>query len=571
MKSYIRLALILLLLGVPLLVRAQESGEKKKVSNSLLPDINPEDIEIKGNFQASFPGLRRQPILGFNPTPPVYQLSPGRVPFMESPDEAVANIPISKLESPIGPHKPVYSSPKEGQVYARIGLGSYFSPEAVGYLETPAGAHSRFVAGVNYASTDGHLKGYPDSDRNLHFHFGWSGGIGDGGRLNAGVSGTSAFNYLPWLTRKMNYGGVGLKLGYEHIKNAYRAFSAHAQYHYFTYFLSNNPKYDNEHIFDIALKQSLAGPAMNSGFEGQVEFRGSQYDTANLSEASWYILHPEITYEQRFGYSHHLKIGASFFAANDRDGSTLNIYPEVQYSFYGIQGLKITGWLTGAVENRGMRGYFGKYRMVVNDMVPLNNRYWEVGGSASLQLVKSLKLTGNVRYRRYSSFQYMYFDPTPFTNLITVNPSLFDPSGGIYSMNRDKDANILRVETGLVWDAVPQRFALKFSVYAQRPKLSHQKDIPFYEQAGMHAEFSIKPVDRLYIKGWANYLGKRAFGLSEDKLGTAWLGGARVEFELTGQLGIYAKVTNAFDANYQLLPTYQEIPVRFYGGIILKP
>ena len=561
MKSHTLLAIVLLVLFVPLLAHAQEGGgKKKKISNSLLPDINPQDIEIKGNFKATFPGLRRQPILGFNPTPPVFQINPNREPFMESPDQAVANIPISKLESPIGPQQPRFVYPEEGHIYTRLGIGSYFSPEGVGYLETPAGANSRFVAGVNYASTDGHIKGFPDSDRNLHFHAGWDGKVGNDDRLGVDLSGISAFNYLPNLTQKTNYGGMGIKLGYEHVKNAYHEFDAHIKYNYFTYFLSKKPQDNNEHVFDVGMRQSLEGPVMNSSFDGSIQLMASQYNTQNVSGKQWYIVHPEVTYQQRFGYSQHVKIGASFYASSDSMGSKLNIYPEIQYAFYGIQRLKIKGWLTGSIENGGMKGRFENRRMIVTNMVPLNNRYWEVGGSVSLQLIKSLKLTGNLQYRRYSSFQYLYSTQVP-------------PPAGVYnySMGWDKGANILRLEAGLVWDAVPQKFAFKFSAYAQRPKLAHLKDIPFYEHVGLHAEFSAKPIDRLYIKGWVNYLGKRAYDLSEDKLGTALIGGARVEFELTHQLGIYVKTTNAFDANYRLLPTYQEMPVRLYGGIILKP
>ena len=60
--------------------------------NSLLPEINPQDIEIRSEFKARFPGLRRQPILGFNPKPRVFQIQADRMPFMESREDAVANI-----------------------------------------------------------------------------------------------------------------------------------------------------------------------------------------------------------------------------------------------------------------------------------------------------------------------------------------------------------------------------------------------------------------------------------------------------------------------------------------------
>ena len=48
----------------------------QNTQNTLLPEINPQDIEIRSEFKANFPGLRRQPILGFNPTPRVFQIDP---------------------------------------------------------------------------------------------------------------------------------------------------------------------------------------------------------------------------------------------------------------------------------------------------------------------------------------------------------------------------------------------------------------------------------------------------------------------------------------------------------------
>ena len=65
--------------------------------SDLLPDINPQDIEIKGDYRIKFPGLQRQPILGFEPKPRVFQLDPYRMPFLETNDQVVASIPLTPL------------------------------------------------------------------------------------------------------------------------------------------------------------------------------------------------------------------------------------------------------------------------------------------------------------------------------------------------------------------------------------------------------------------------------------------------------------------------------------------
>ena len=56
-------------------------GQETPTPGSLLPDIDPQDIEIRGEFSARFPGIMRQPILGFSPRPRVFQIDPNRMPF----------------------------------------------------------------------------------------------------------------------------------------------------------------------------------------------------------------------------------------------------------------------------------------------------------------------------------------------------------------------------------------------------------------------------------------------------------------------------------------------------------
>jgi len=109
---------------------AQDAQQQTGTQQTLLPEIDPQDIEIRSQFQARFPGLRRQPILGFNPRPRVFQIDPNRTPFFEDEETVVANLPIGVLDRPEPPrYMPLgYSDPQNG--FARIGIGSYFTPEA---------------------------------------------------------------------------------------------------------------------------------------------------------------------------------------------------------------------------------------------------------------------------------------------------------------------------------------------------------------------------------------------------------------------------------------------------------
>src|SRR6056297_3363852 len=95
--------LVLSIVAVVISVNPLQAQDQQSDENSMLPEIDPQDIEIRSQFKARFPGLRRQPILGFDPTPRVYQIDPNRQPFMETQEQVVANLPVSELSRPNPP------------------------------------------------------------------------------------------------------------------------------------------------------------------------------------------------------------------------------------------------------------------------------------------------------------------------------------------------------------------------------------------------------------------------------------------------------------------------------------
>ncbi|MEX1055354.1 MAG: hypothetical protein WED81_04960, partial [Rhodothermales bacterium] len=50
----------------PAYVRGQDDPNRP-----VLPDIAPRVVEIRGQLEISLPSLQRQPLMGFNPPPPV--------------------------------------------------------------------------------------------------------------------------------------------------------------------------------------------------------------------------------------------------------------------------------------------------------------------------------------------------------------------------------------------------------------------------------------------------------------------------------------------------------------------
>src|SRR5690625_5017451 len=115
------------LLLTALFVAVQLAGQTQTqadVERSLLPDIDPQDIEIRSQFQARFPGLSRPPILGFNPRPRVYQIDPDRIPYIEDEEAQLANLPMGRLDRPDSDrHNALgYAPPK--YAFIRAGVGS---------------------------------------------------------------------------------------------------------------------------------------------------------------------------------------------------------------------------------------------------------------------------------------------------------------------------------------------------------------------------------------------------------------------------------------------------------------
>ena len=142
-------ALVLLMLTSPGEASGQQTqgGEagSEQAQGSLLPEIDPQDIEIRSQYQARFPGVTRQPILGFNPRPRVYRVDPDRLPYMETLEEMVVNLPLGSLSRPVPPGYAPLTRPamRTGKITA--GAGTLLSPVAGAWLSIPLGRSDKSV------------------------------------------------------------------------------------------------------------------------------------------------------------------------------------------------------------------------------------------------------------------------------------------------------------------------------------------------------------------------------------------------------------------------------------------
>lgn len=145
------LAAALALWAAPVLAQQTQGGGTTgeggggggQAQGSLLPEIDPQDIEIRSQYSARFPGVTRQPILGFNPRPRVYRVDPNRIPYMETREEVIVNLPLGSLSRPIPPPYTPYERPAVRRGRVEGGLGTLVSPVASAWVSVPMGQSLR--------------------------------------------------------------------------------------------------------------------------------------------------------------------------------------------------------------------------------------------------------------------------------------------------------------------------------------------------------------------------------------------------------------------------------------------
>ena len=131
-------------------------------SGSVLPDIAPREIEIRGQLEIAFPSLERQPLIGFNPPPRVRELPPDEGPYVEEYKQESADLPPSPLQRPEAPPiTELTTGEPMGGVIEASG-GRYYARLVRARIAVPATGRTAFHADLDYGGSDGYL--VPDDD-----------------------------------------------------------------------------------------------------------------------------------------------------------------------------------------------------------------------------------------------------------------------------------------------------------------------------------------------------------------------------------------------------------------------
>ncbi len=583
MKLHFSLFSLLLLLSVTnanLLFAQQNEEEDAK----LLPDIDPQNIEIRGEFKARFPGLERQPILGFDPTRRIYQFPAGRIPYMESYEDAVANLPVSNFSRPA---PPAYSPLQYADIqylFARAGFGSYASPTLQFWGALPISEDSYIGLDINFtASNEGHLNARPTKYRYF------TGNIEYGLQLNermdlyvyAGLQ--NDFNYAAQFGDENDIGelarieseGIHAGATLSHFKNEITGWELQAGLRSFTtsYKTEFLPGKIDEKVFHGSFTYSWALGHPGEIITAIASARGGAYEpeaagppctTCTTQPAAdgnmqWKTLYAGVAYERLFNYSTRLYAeGDLYYISNFTENG---IYPgaKISLSHWFGSRLKLTGRVEAKPFLQTVEQFHEQNRFLGYSNLLRHTYSIRVKGEATLKFYRGSRLYAGVTY--LNAQRYSYFSPI----------SISRPAGQLdfYTISYG-DVTNMKIYAGIIHQLAPGTFWMNAQIYLQNPKLNGSNEaVPFHENWGLTASATYRPIDRITIKGWTQFLAGREPALSGTELDNILLVGAQLDVRIIDGIGAYVKVINLLDQEYQYWQGYIERPLQLYGGITI--
>lgn len=144
-------ALLLLLSWTSTSVLAQDNPER----DPQLPEIAPQEIEIRGQFEVGFPSLQRQPLRGFAAPATVPVLPPDRLPFTEPYKQERSELP-EQLPEPPQPGTRLARTAEPADGYVEAGTGRFLSRFANGAVTLPVSPTESFEIDASYVGSAGY-------------------------------------------------------------------------------------------------------------------------------------------------------------------------------------------------------------------------------------------------------------------------------------------------------------------------------------------------------------------------------------------------------------------------------
>jgi hypothetical protein len=566
-RSIVATFLFLLISGV------DAFAQTGSTQNSLLPEIDPQDIEIRSEFRARFPGIRRQPILGFNPKPRVFRIDPNRVPFMESDREAVASIALTQLDRPEPPFKSILQEPPRTNAFVKAGFGSFTTPELEAYVLRRLNNESIASINIDYSSSNGHLENQDSGFRFFDLNGVYGTKLKGGAKLSAKVGAFSDFNHLFELsnnvpsdnsgTPEKDYKGLNAGIILENNSNDLEGWEL--------YFNTSAVNIDlmapntalrgsqSEQIIQTGFKKEWAGSKLYDVLTAKIDVEGGNYSTEGAGDTQWLNTSVTFGYSSLFNYATEIELegGIAYLSDGFRSKPLLVLNSKLNHTIK--EGLNLTGKIYAQPEMKSVWEHHQNNRFLNIGSQTQFQYTFGVDGGIEFYPMESTKLFGTISYKAIDNYSYYSrasraFGANTEQTFYTINYS---------------DASKFKMELGVTQQIISDKVWFDGFVYAQRPELKSGSDIPFEERLGAEAVFSIKPVDQFTVSSWMQYIGEREDGSSPNTqtVDGYILVNAGADYKFNEKFGVYLKVLNILGQNYEVWQGYEERPFQIFGGI----
>ncbi len=543
------------------------------IQNTLLPEINPQDIEIRSEFKANFPGLRRQPILGFNPRPRVFQIDPHRMPFLESREAAVSGISVTALDRPQEPAKIVWVTPRRPKLTSQLGMGWFVSPELrVNYYSLIEGG--LLGVGTTFESSSGHLidaSGY----RNLGFNIDYLKKLSESKTLTSQLSLNNDFNrmyvlsdemqnLLAGVPKKINQGMIWSARLDEH-KNSFHKNSYAIQVGLFESELNSvvSAIQDNGSSSFIVAELNRSWPAQQVreywSLQSGVDVHLNKVDgSANLL----YLIRAGGGYAHLIDYTWAVDLETSLAYADDTINSGIYLEPDATISYNYNDRLGGFVRLSGKLKNPSLMEW-QEYNRFLTPSIQLQHSY-HLGISAEVfwNFIQNSRIYSGIQWEQIKRFGYAQLE-----QLDAINPD--NPTANMqklfYNLNyADAKVTMFYLGSTVVWlDGDLQGMT---EIRLRNPRLTSNQDIPYEEKMKIEGSLSYSITPKLLLGASMMMVGPRTTIGSQQVDGFILIH-SRMRYSFNENLGAYIRLNNLLSQRYEWWQGFQEAPLHLYGGI----
>ncbi len=598
--------------------------EDREDRSALLPDIDPQDIEIRGDFRARFTGISRQPILGFSPTPRVFRIDPDRMPFMESPEEVVASLPLSELEPQLAPPRDFKEYPPESRIFGYAGFGNYTSPEASLFAGIPTGELSRLSMNLEHLSSEGHF----DDEQSVNGAFrrfsgdaSWRSRLTSTGTLTLGARGRSDFSdsvdhlwilqdnsfqnenkrinldviggMASWRNRSSVHDTYGFRFDYAYTQTAAETNFTGVEHDMpFNHALSGIDHEAGEHRMSFSTDYAFAASRIGHVFSFELDAEAGLYEFSETSrwqnsgsnqnfaplfsefKENWYVGGIGAYWKRELSSGNRMKVGGRFFGGYDSGQEmTLAGFPYFLFELRSMGPLSLKTELSGYMKNQGLEQVYVQNRQTGLNRSLLNERtfygdvqlQFEPGGGIALQ-------TG--LYASWTERPFMYYNRSYHIT-------------GFTSWMYPEDLLLIRPSAGITYNLSPRRLMIYAEAHANFTSMSE----PLFPDTDLNTFSGIEayritgglrttPFEHAVFKVWADYIGPREELIFEERIdftelvfgytdepGNALLLNIQAEYRLNGRIGFYIKALNLLNESYEIWDGYEERPLQLFGGV----